>query len=130
MVSDCNTGHQAETSWFIVPKYCAALGRRYDGSMSEWTDEKGAQSKLDKTRASPSLRANVAIEPELLHGIFRRGACHRPATSGGTRWLLAMTISADLHIDCADLLDLAMHDIAGHTRETPSQVPVIMMSPG
>jgi thiosulfate/3-mercaptopyruvate sulfurtransferase len=40
VMSYCNTGHQAATSWFVL---CELLGRRdatlYDGSMSEWTED-------------------------------------------------------------------------------------------
>jgi thiosulfate/3-mercaptopyruvate sulfurtransferase len=40
VVSYCNTGHQAATSWFILSEVLRRPGvSLYDGSMSEWTED-------------------------------------------------------------------------------------------
>jgi thiosulfate/3-mercaptopyruvate sulfurtransferase len=40
VMSYCNTGHQAATSWFILSELLHRPGATlYDGSMSEWTEE-------------------------------------------------------------------------------------------
>jgi thiosulfate/3-mercaptopyruvate sulfurtransferase len=40
IVSYCNTGHQAATSWFILSEVLRRPQvRLYDGSMSEWTED-------------------------------------------------------------------------------------------
>jgi thiosulfate/3-mercaptopyruvate sulfurtransferase len=40
VVSYCNTGHQAATSWFILSEVLRRRGvSLYDGSMSEWTED-------------------------------------------------------------------------------------------
>jgi thiosulfate/3-mercaptopyruvate sulfurtransferase len=40
VVSYCNTGHQAATSWFILSELLHRPGATlYDGSMSEWTED-------------------------------------------------------------------------------------------
>ncbi len=40
VMSYCNTGHQAATSWFILSELLHRPGTRlYDGSMSEWTED-------------------------------------------------------------------------------------------
>ena len=42
VMSYCNTGHQAATSWFILSELLHRPGATlYDGSMSEWTEEPG-----------------------------------------------------------------------------------------
>jgi thiosulfate/3-mercaptopyruvate sulfurtransferase len=40
VMSYCNTGHQAATSWFILSELLHRPGAKlYDGSMSEWTED-------------------------------------------------------------------------------------------
>ncbi|HLH92503.1 MAG TPA: rhodanese-like domain-containing protein [Xanthobacteraceae bacterium] len=40
VISYCNTGHQAATSWFVLSEVLRRPGvTLYDGSMSEWTEE-------------------------------------------------------------------------------------------
>ena len=40
VMSYCNTGHQAATSWFILSELLHRPGATlYDGSMSEWTED-------------------------------------------------------------------------------------------
>jgi thiosulfate/3-mercaptopyruvate sulfurtransferase len=42
VVSYCNTGHQAATSWFVLSEVLRRPQvRLYDGSMSEWTEDEG-----------------------------------------------------------------------------------------
>ena len=40
VISYCNTGHQAATSWFVLSELLRRRGATlYDGSMSEWTED-------------------------------------------------------------------------------------------
>jgi thiosulfate/3-mercaptopyruvate sulfurtransferase len=40
VMSYCNTGHQAATSWFVLSELiCRPNVRLYDGSMSQWTED-------------------------------------------------------------------------------------------
>ena len=42
VMSYCNTGHQAATSWFVLSELLQRRGATlYDGSMSEWTEDPG-----------------------------------------------------------------------------------------